>query len=282
MDEKFKTSFIPKQPLVGHDVITTRRQKSSGGGGLFFYVAVTVMFLSLLSWGAMFVWANLTDASIKKKTDTLESMQEKFRPADIAKYKLLHDRIKIAVERLQSHRVVHPVFGLLNSITVPEVQYTSFTFEAEETTPEQATEMMFDPDGSSQSGGMVTPQPITSYKISMDALADSYETISSQSQKFKEKDTIIKSSVFSDFKIDDETRMISFKINATLDPKFVSYLDFINRSKQVELDTGSPGEEFNEESQGVEEAREAEGGTAETPNESVEAEVLEDEINPNE
>lgn len=229
MDEKLRASFIPKQPLVGHDVAVPRRRRRSGGGSPFFYISLGVLLLSLLSWGGVFVWQKIVENSIKEKSASLESMREQFRPADIARYKRLDDRIKVAFERLESHLVVHPLFILLNESTLPEVQYTSFTF-ARESIVEEPT------DGAPEFGESA-PLPIsrTDYRISIKAEADSFETISLQSRIFKDIE-FFKDPKFSNFTLDEISRVISFDIDATVDPRLINYSDVVARSGQVNLE----------------------------------------------
>lgn len=236
MDEKLRSSFIPKQPLVGHEATPTRktRPSNSRGASSFFYVAITIMFLAVLSWGAMFVWQRLVKNSIETKKNTLQAMRDEFKPAEVSKYRRLNDRIKIAVERLESHRVIHPVFVMLGGITLPEVQYTSFTYSSEDIMPEQNWDG-FNPDIGYDPYAPVVPIR-TDHKIKMSAAADSFETIALQSRLFKDEE-YIKSSKFSNFSIDEGTRVITFDIEAVIDPKLISYVDLIARSGQVEVET---------------------------------------------
>lgn len=247
MDDKLRASFIPKQPLVGHEVVKTRRRQSSGGGlSPLFYMSITIMFLALLSWGGVFVWKLLVQKSIDEKMEEVNAVYKDLNPADVARYKRLDDRIRVASERLQSHTVVSPLFDLLNKITLPEVQYTSMTYEVEER--QAVMPEWYDPS--------VGAEPIipagTDYKLSIEAAADSFETIALQSRIFQNEE-MITSATFANFKIDEATRVITFDIEAVINPKLVSYADVVTRSGQIEIEE-VVGEGVVDEGEGFEPA----------------------------
>src|SRR5680860_1789250 len=134
MDDKFRSSFIPKAPLVGREDVKSRRSSAASAGPLL-PVSFVVLLLAGLSVGGMYFYKNLVNNEIQAMEAELETARQEFEPADIARYKRLDDRLRVADDILTNHRVSFAVFDLLSDITMSSVQFTSFSFQAETSTP---------------------------------------------------------------------------------------------------------------------------------------------------
>lgn len=226
MDDKFRSSFIPKQPLGEHEGTSSRQSRStsrSRGSGPLMTASITFLFMSLLAFGGIHLWDFLVKKRISEKDEKLKELEREIGSMDIDKYKNLDNRIKIAKERISNHRVTYPIFSVLNETTLPTVQYESFSFEV--ATP--------DPNAQATSSS-------SNYKITLRGLADTFETISLQSRLYKTNPNVRKAT-FHSFGLDEQTGLSSFEINLEVEPKLLSFTDSATRTNGFNFDQEMEG-----------------------------------------
>lgn len=238
MDEKFKSSFIPKQPLVGQESgsprYNNRRRRESSG--LFVSLSVLVFVISILIFGGVWGYTLFVEREIEDMEVQLEEQRQQFQPAEIAEYKRFDDRLNVAASILNDHVALSEIFSLLEEITLPSVSYTSFNFSKDAIAATQ-TEV---------EGEIVETPASERLSVVIEGEARTFEDIALQAEEFK-KNQFIRNSNFSTFQLND-TGMIGFTINATLDPSLVGYVAAINRVPEVTIEEEGGGEaEVSEE-----------------------------------
>lgn len=259
MDEKFRSSFIPKQPLVGQESGTprykSRRQKSS----TLLNLSLGALVVSGLAYGAVYGYKFLVQREIKSMEVQLDELRQQFRPAEIAQYKRFDERLRAAERVVSNHIVVSEVFELLSDITIPTVRYTSFEF-AKNTTPGTETEV---------DGEIVVSAPTEELAVTLSGEALTFEDIALQDDQFMQSG-FIRSSTLSDFQLKD-TGLIGFSAALTLDRGLVQYLTALGRTPQAVTEEMPEGTSVGEEATGTsEDAPEAE---EEQVNEEVQEET---------
>lgn len=246
MDEKFRSSFIPKQPLVGQESGTprykSRRQKSS----TLLNLSLGALLVSGLAYGAVYGYKFLVQREIKNMETELDGLRQEFRPAEIAQYKRFDERLRAAERVVSNHVVVSEVFELLSDITVPTVRYTSFEF-AKNTTPGTETEV---------DGEIVVSAPTEELAVTLSGEARTFEDIALQDNEFK-KSEFIRNSMLSDFQLKD-TGLIGFSAALTLDRGLVQYLTALGRTPQAVFDEIPEGTSVGEEATNTVETEEVE------------------------
>src|SRR5690606_20699572 len=128
MDEKFRSSFIPKQPLVGSEGSSPRYRQRRSKSSPFLAISVVLFVLSGLLYGAVYGYTLLIDREIENMGAQLEEQWQQIRPAEIAEYKRFDDRLKVAESILNNHIVLSEIFTLLSEHTLPTIRYTDFSF----------------------------------------------------------------------------------------------------------------------------------------------------------
>ena len=225
MDEKFRSSFIPKQPLVGQESGSLRYSKRRGeSSGPFMSLSVLAFVFSILIFGGVWGYTLLVEREIEDMEVRLEEQRQQFQPAEIAEYKRFDDRLGVAANILNNHIALSEIFSLLEEATLPSVRYTSFDFSKDAIA---ATETEID-------GEIVQTQASERLSVALEGEAGTFEDIALQVEEFK-KNRFIRNSTFSTFQL-NETGMIGFTIQATLDPSLVGYVAAINRVPEVTIE----------------------------------------------
>lgn len=228
MDEKFRSSFIPKQPLVGQEGGSPRySRKRSERPSLFISLSTLAFVVSILAFGGVWGYTLFVEREIEDMEVRLEEQRQQFKPAEIAEYKRFDDRLKIAANILNSHVALSEIFSLLEEITLPSVRYTSFDF-SKDAVPATETEI----------GGELVETPASErLLVALEGEAGTFEDIALQAEGFK-NNQFIRSSTFSTFQL-NETGMIGFEIQATLDPSLIGYVAAMNRAPEVTIEEGA-------------------------------------------
>ena len=133
MEPKFKSSFIPKQPMGQSTGTATKVPKrahtgpSFGGIGTMFCFILFV--LALGTSGGLFLYTSYLDDAVNQKIDMLERAREAFQPALIKTLVRLDQRIIAAEDILEHHTAPSNLFALLENTVLPSVQLTFYTYE---------------------------------------------------------------------------------------------------------------------------------------------------------
>ena len=128
MDTRFKTTFMPKQPVVAAP--QQRRKQSGIGAGLIGIISSVIFVLALLLTAGFFLYEHFLTRRVASLETTLAEAREAFEPAVIEELKRADARMRAAAALLAGHRAETPLFRLLEDETLRSVRYTLFAYTA--------------------------------------------------------------------------------------------------------------------------------------------------------
>lgn len=190
MEPKFRTSFIPKAPIVA----ATAVKRTRGTGSLLFLLAVIVFLGSSALAIGTFLYTSYLEASLQSKKESLERARAAFEPALIQELTRLDSRLSVGRKLLHGHLAATGFFSLLEQNTLQGIRFKNLKFDAQ------------------------APDRIT---ISMAGEAVSFGAVALQSDAFGRIRTI-RDPIFSDLNIDQKGAVV-FNFSAFVDPSVVSY-----------------------------------------------------------
>jgi hypothetical protein len=196
VEPNFKTSFIPKKPIVAE------RVKKPFSIGIFSVLAFFVLLTVLLVTGGLYLYKVSLNKSIADKVNQLNIAKNRFEPSEIIQLQLLDKRLNAATEILANHISVTPIFQALEAITMKSVRFTDFSYELA--------------SGNNAKGHVVN--------VKMAGLAVGYRSIALQSDLFttKEEAKHFIEPIFSNLTLDDKGN-VKFDLEFSVDPAFVDY-----------------------------------------------------------
>lgn len=192
----FKTSFIPKKPLVA----TSRQPRKSVG--LITIISTVILFASLVSAGGVFLWHGLLVKSVASKEKDLEAARDAFSPETISEMSDLDKRLTASSGILKSHTIVSPIFAALEDSTLKTVGYTQFAF--------------------------THPTPDAPFNVTLQGTAQGYKEIALQADMLT-KNKYIRNPLFSNLVLDKKGN-VNFNLQFTVDPIILSYTESFNRA----------------------------------------------------
>lgn len=187
MDEKFKTSFIPKEPMGSSE------RKDKMGAGLFMIGSIFIFIVSVILAGAVFAGQKYLSAQLEKDKESFDEAQKVFDSVTVDYLIKLSQKIELAKGVLANHTVVLPIFDYLQSITYKTVRFNSLKL--------------------SFSGDNLI-------NLDMKGEANSFEVVALQSDSFIENKNF-KNPIVSDVDRIDGNIVFSFKTQ--IDPAFLLY-----------------------------------------------------------
>jgi hypothetical protein len=197
MDTKFQTSFIPKKTAPA-----SAGRPISGSVSPFMLGAIIIFVLTLAASGAVFAYRRILISSIGDMDRRLVEAKNSFEPDFINKVDRLNKRIEAAKKLIVAHKVVSPIFEVLENNTLATVRFNDFSYNLK--------------DGGESS-------------ISLSGEAKNFSSVALQSDIFG-KEKYIKSPAFSDLNPDSSGNIV-FKFNASIDPALTSYQKNISLAK---------------------------------------------------
>lgn len=199
MDKEFQTSFIPKKTVI------EKPKKIQSGGGVVNLIAFVLFLAALVSAGGAYLYRSSIQADIKEYKLSLQKAKNAFEPSLITELQILDKRLNAATMILDKHVAVSPIFMLLQSITLPTVRYSDFTYEIDEKT--------------------------NLVNVDIKGEAKGYNYIALQADLFG-KNKFIKNPIFSEFVL-DQTGNIDFNLTFSVDKSLVSYESFLDREEPI-------------------------------------------------
>lgn len=188
MENSFQTSFIPKKPV--DDVIKRKHHTD-----LFTVISILLLVITILASGSLYVYKVYLEKNKESLSSSLEKSRVSFEEETIKQLESFDKRASSAKEILANHKVVTPLFTLLEDITIPNVQYTKFT---KESTKEGTT-------------------------IKIEGVSKDYGSIAVQSDIFNStKGRFFDNIVFSDL-LKGTDGLVNFKLSFTVNPDLLSY-----------------------------------------------------------
>jgi hypothetical protein len=154
-----------------------------------------LMAAAILISGILFVYKLYLTKQVASASDSLALVRDTFEKDTIAELELYDKRTQSAKQILSKHVVFSPMFTLLGEITIPSIQYTSFT------------------ETSDDKGNTVT----------IDGLARDYRSIALQADMFNStKGRSFDNVLFSNL-VKDKNNNIGFNLKFTVGPELLSY-----------------------------------------------------------
>lgn len=193
MEPKFRTSFIPKKALV----TASNLQKKSGEGSL----GVITLLVLIIALGAIvlsvgvFLYQQILEASITRKTDTLERARAAFEPALIQTLVRIDTRLGAAETILNQHITPSVFFETLENLTLKSVQFQDFRLTR-------------------VGNGKIS--------ISMKGIANDFRGVALQADVFGNS-KLIREPIFSNLNLDQDGKAV-FSLSAFIDPSFINFV----------------------------------------------------------
>lgn len=194
MEPKFRTSFIPKKTLA----TAANIQKKSGGGSLGIITLLTLIIALgavVLSVGT-FLYQQILDVNITRKTETLERARSAFEPALIQELVRIDSRTEAAATILNKHIMPSIFFESLEELTLKSVQFENFSLTR------------------------VSDDKIS---IAMEGVAENFRGVALQADIFG-KSKLIREPIFSNLNLNQEGKAV-FSLTAFVDPVVINYVN---------------------------------------------------------
>jgi len=125
MESPTQPSFIPQDAVV-----SSRRVNTAGLPELVMLASVLLLVVSGGLAGAVFVYQQYLQSSMKAKTDQLSRAQSAFQPALVVQLERLDDRMSTAETLLHGHIAPSALLSAVEQATNQNISFTSFDFNA--------------------------------------------------------------------------------------------------------------------------------------------------------
>lgn len=189
MENSFQTSFIPKK------LITSNRSDKEPKN-FFSLITTFLLIISILISAGLYVYKLYLTKQEETLSASLLITRDSFEQGTIDELELFDKRTQSAKTILNNHIVLSPMFALLGEVTIPSIQYTSFT---QDTTSNQV------------------------FGVTIKGVAQDYRSIALQADIFNStKGSSFKNVLFSDLSKDKDNN-ISFNLMFDVDPNLLSY-----------------------------------------------------------
>ena len=126
MEPKFQTSFIPKTPIVSGGSSFTNTSPMSLN--LLATFVVSFFIISILVSGGVFGFTYCLKSQIESLNITLREAKSAFDSPQDKNILLISDQLKSIKALLTEHKVISPLFQVLEKETLPTVKWSSFMF----------------------------------------------------------------------------------------------------------------------------------------------------------
>lgn len=191
MDPKFRSSFIPKQPLTSKGHGNSARRSSFN---LLTFISTVVFLVAIFGTAGAFVYQFLIERSINQKGIELQSVRTTIEPEQVEAFKQLDRKLSAVREILDNHLAMTELFNFLEQSTLQSIQFDTFSH-------------ILNLDGT--------------LTIGMQGKARSFSSLVLQSDIFLQSG-FIRDAAFSNFNL-DESGNVSFNVQGTVDMINVSY-----------------------------------------------------------
>lgn len=182
------TSFVPKQPVHA----TARFTKS--GGNTFLALSLFMLGVSLVSAGGVFAYEQYLAGVERAKSLELSTAEASVNAEAVEAFVRTRDRFSVAADILNSHVAVSRFFDLLESLTLTNVRYDTFSYTLL-------------PDGSGE--------------IELNGVARSFNALAAQSAAFSAEKNL-KRTIFSGIQVGEDGE-VNFTVSAEADPKLLEF-----------------------------------------------------------
>jgi hypothetical protein len=181
METEFRTTFIPKKPIVPQS--TQTQIPVSKPVGIFFVIAVIIFVVSLIIAGSAYGYKAYLQKDVADLSNQLTIVQRNLDPNTIKEFTVMDKRLRNSETLLNQHIVTSPLFSVLGATTLPTVRYTKM-------------DMSFNEAGD--------------LAVTMSGESDGYRSIALQSQALAQNATL-NDTIFSNFTVTPKGR-VSFDV----------------------------------------------------------------------
>lgn len=192
MENQFTTTFIPKKPMV--------TETSSGSApvsrpvGFLSSISLILFFITLAVGGGVYLWEQYETKQVALLAQSVQAAQKEFEPQLITQLQLLDKQLKNANILIKNHTVTSPLFDLLESSTLRQVQFNKIDY---------------------------TTDDAKGVTIKMSGVADGYQSIAQQADVLGAS-TYLKNVIFSNFFLTQQGK-VSFDLTFGVAPQFLNY-----------------------------------------------------------
>lgn len=185
MEQEFRTTFIPKKPIV--QATASSSGPTSKPVGIVFVVSLLIFIVSLAIGGGVYAYKNYLEKDIEDLSVSLDKVQKNLDPNAIKEFSVMDKRLRNSELLLNQHEVVFPVFKVLGATTLPTVRYTKM-------------DVVFGDTGD--------------LNVTLSGESDGYRSIALQSQALAQN-ADLKDTIFSNFVVTPKGR-VSFDLSFTV------------------------------------------------------------------
>lgn len=200
MEPRFQTSFIPKNPVAVH-----KEDFSHTSISLFSILAIVFFVGSLVSSVFVFIEKRMIMRDTEETKSAIDLEKSSFDKKGADELILASDQMRAVKGILDKHIAISNLFLLLESLTIPNVSFKSFSFDAK-------------------------GKGIVSVSIEMSAPSFSYLA--------RQEDLLKSSQYIKDIKITginkEESGLIKSTLNIDIDSKTVSYKEALEKLSLLE------------------------------------------------
>ncbi len=97
------------------------------GLGFFNFLAVTILVVSLIGWGAAYAYKSLVAQDVANLEASLAKAKEAFEPGLLKTFENLDRRLRTGELLLSEHTSLTPLFATLDELTLKSVRYNKFS-----------------------------------------------------------------------------------------------------------------------------------------------------------
>ena len=187
MPGEIQTSFIPKTPIT-----SSAKPASQSSVGLMTIIGLILLLTSAAALGGAFAYKAVLAQEVENIKALIVSKKDEMPAANLQEIERLNNSLTNANRLLDSHVSSNRIFKLLQDNTIPAVRYTSFNFSGTE--------------------------------VVVKGTARTYEDVAAQAKVFDGMTQSITSFAFSDFTVDQTTKIVSFNLALTVAPEAFRYL----------------------------------------------------------
>lgn len=190
MQERVKTSFIPKQSLKVERTQSVRQTTF----GVVNAAAGVILIAAILAAIGMFFFEQFTKSSIENKRTSLDRARSAFQPETIRELSRLDARLMVGTSLLVSHTAPSLLFDFIERETLSSVRFLDFSY------------------------GEAGPGRVM---LSMSGVAKSFNAVALQSDAFG-KSPMFSEVIFENLNI-DETGNVVFNFSAVVNTEEITY-----------------------------------------------------------
>jgi len=192
MENQFTTTFIPKKPMVPD--AESESAPVSRPVGLLSSISMIIFFITVAVAIGVYLWEQYEMKNVAVLAQSVTTVEKEFEPQLITQLQSLDKQLRNANILLTNHTVGSPVFDLLESSTLKQVQFGKFSYTVDDT---------------------------NGVTVKMSGIADGYQTIAQQSDVLGAS-TFLKNVIFSNFFLTPQGK-VSFDLSFGVTPDFLNF-----------------------------------------------------------